>query len=107
MDKVLIDKIKSNPKYEELVSKRTCFSIILTVIVFVIYYGFTLIIAFDKSLLAAKVSSDSALTIGFPMVTGIIIVSIILCGIYVVRANGEFEDLTNEIKNDVKDLVWY
>jgi uncharacterized membrane protein (DUF485 family) len=45
------------------------------------------------------------MTAAFPVGAAIIVISFITTLIYVKRANSEFEDLTNEIKNDVKDLL--
>ena len=48
--------------------------------------------AFDKSFLARPIG-DGVMSLGIPIGFGVIVVSIILTGVYVVRANGEF-DLT-------------
>ncbi|HEC84376.1 MAG TPA: DUF485 domain-containing protein, partial [Thioploca sp.] len=39
MQQELVDKIKNNPKYHELVSKRSRFAWILSIIMLVIYYA--------------------------------------------------------------------
>ncbi|BAK72515.1 MAG: DUF485 domain-containing protein [Arcobacter sp.] len=104
MDKDLVNKIKSNPKYQELVSKRNSFSLILSLFVLAMFYSYVLVIAFDKELLATRIG-DGVMTLAFPIGAAIILISFITTLIYVKRANSEFEDLTNEIKNDVKDLL--
>ena len=100
----LVDRIENNPKYQELVSKRNSFGIKLGVFVLVMFYAFILTIAFNKEILATKIG-DGLTTIAFPIALAILIISFITTLIYVKRANGEFEDLTNEIKEDVKDLI--
>jgi len=100
----LVKKIEEHPKYKELVSKRTSFSIKLGVFVLVMFYAFILTIAFNKEVLATKIG-DGLTTVAFPIALAILIISFITTLIYVKRANGEFEDLTNEIKKDVKDLL--
>lgn len=105
MDNKLIDRIKANPKYQELVSKRSSFAIKLAVFVLVVYYGFILTIAFNKEIFATKIAPDSLLTIALPIAVAIIIIAFLTTIVYVVKANGEFEDLTNDIKNDVKDVL--
>ncbi|MDY6993042.1 MAG: DUF485 domain-containing protein, partial [Pseudomonadota bacterium] len=72
MQKEMIDKIKNNPKYHELVSKRTRFAWLLAIIMLIIYYAFILIIAFKPTLLATKMSAGSVITIGIPI--GILII---------------------------------
>ena len=91
------DHIRNNPKFQELVSKRTTFAWTLSVIILVMYFGFIGIIAFDKSMLAAPLAAGSVTTIGFPIGVGVILAAIILTGIYVYRANGEFDELNRQI----------
>ncbi len=104
MDKELVNKIKSNPKYNELVSKRSSFATILSMFVLVMFYGYVLVIAFNKELLAAKIG-DGVMTYAYPVGAAIIVISFITTLIYVNRANSEFEELETAIKNDVKDLL--
>ena len=104
MNKDLVLKIKSNPKYQELVSKRNSFSLKLSIFILTMFYAYILVIAFNKVILATRIG-DGVMTIAFPIGAAIIIISFITTLIYVKRANSEFEDLTNEIKEDVKDLL--
>ena len=45
------------------------------------------------------------MTIAWPIAVAIIIIAFVTTLIYVVKANGEFEDLETSIKNDVKDIL--
>ncbi|WP_419770420.1 MAG: DUF485 domain-containing protein [Candidatus Marinarcus sp.] len=105
MNEELAERIKANPKYKELVSKRTSFALKLGFFVLAIFYAFILVIAFDKELLATKLSDAGVMTIAFPVAAAIIVISFITTLIYVRRANGEFEDLTDAIREDVKDAL--
>ena len=100
----MVDRIENNPKYQELVSKRNGFGIKLGIFVLVMFYTYIMVIAFNKELLATKIG-DGVTTVAFPIALAILIISFITTLIYVKRANGEFEDLTNDIKNDVKDMM--
>ena len=104
MNKELVERIKSNPKYTELITKRSSFAMKLAIFMLVVYYGFILTIAFNKEIFATTIG-DSILTISIPIGATIIVLAFITTVIYVVRANGEFEDLENSIKNDVKDIL--
>ena len=104
MKKELIEQIKNDPNYKELVQKRTAFSIKLTVAMLVVYFAFILTIAFDPKLLGTPLSGDSVTTIGIPIGMAVIVFAFVLTGIYTKRANGEFDDLSNKIKNSVKEL---
>ncbi|MDR3441254.1 DUF485 domain-containing protein [Telmatospirillum sp.] len=96
-NKLSAEKIRSNPKYAELVSKRSGFAWSLTGLVLAIYYGFILIIAFMPQFLATPLSAGSVTTIGLPIGVGVILSAIVLTGIYVYRANGEFDELTKDL----------
>ncbi len=97
----MIEQIRNNPKYQELVSKRNKFAWTLSIIMLVVYYAFILVIAFDPSLLGAKIGGG-VMTVGIPIGIAIIIIAFALAGIYVKRANGEFDKLTQQIKDEVK-----
>ncbi len=104
MNDELVERIESNPKYQELVSKRTSLGVKLGVFVLVLFYSYILTIAFNKQLLATKIG-DSMTTIGFPIALAILVISFLTTLIYVKKANTEFEELTNEIRKDVKGLI--
>jgi uncharacterized membrane protein (DUF485 family) len=90
-------RIAANPKYQKLKSTRTSYSIIMTILVMLVYYGYILLVAFDKQFLATKLGAGMVTSIGIPMGVGVIVITIILTNIYVRRANSEFDDLTAEI----------
>ncbi|MFA5501706.1 MAG: DUF485 domain-containing protein [Sulfurovaceae bacterium] len=101
MKQDMVKQILSNPKYQELVSKRSKFAWTLSIVILVVYYAFVLVIAFDPALLGAKIG-DGVISVGIPVGMGIIVLSFILTGVYVRRANSEFEALTQDIKNSLK-----
>ncbi len=101
MQQDLVHAIRSNPKYHELVSKRSKFAWTLAAVMLVIYYGFILLIAFDKEFLAQSLWTGSVTTVGIPIGVGVILSAFLLTGIYVFRANAEFDRLTREIKEEV------
>ena len=104
MNKELVDRIKNNPKYKELIAKRGSFAAKLAIFMLVVYYGFVLVIAFNKEVFATKIG-DGVMTVAWPIGVAIIVIAFITTLIYVVRANGEFADLELSIKNDVKDII--
>jgi len=104
MNDELVKRIKANPNYQELVKKRTSFALKLGIFVLVMFYAYILTIAFNPTVLGTKIG-EGVMTIAFPVAAAIIIISFITTLIYVSRANGEFEDLTDKVKEDVKDLL--
>jgi uncharacterized membrane protein (DUF485 family) len=95
----VIDKIQSHPKYQELRSKRSGFGWLLTVLMLVVYYGYVALMAFDKAFLAQPIG-PGVTSLGIPLGFGVIVFTIVITGIYVNRANGEYDALTAEILKD-------
>lgn len=89
------DRIRANPKFQEFVSKRNAYSVLMTILGAIAYYGFILLVAFDKELLATKMGAGMTTSIGVPIGVGVIVFTIVITWIYVRRANGEFDE-TNE-----------
>ena len=96
-----VDKVRDNPKYQELISKRTRFSWTMAIIMLVIYYTFIMIIAFAPGFLGTPIAPGSVMTIGIPVGIGVIISAFLLTGIYVFRANTQSDRLNKEIKEEV------
>jgi uncharacterized membrane protein (DUF485 family) len=99
MSDPVVDKILRNPKYQELQSKRNSFGWMLTIIMMVAYYGYIALIAFNKPFLAQPVGAGVT-SLGIPIGMGVIVFTIVITGIYVRRANSEFDALTKDILKD-------
>ncbi len=104
MTKETVEQIKNNPKYQELVSKRSSFAWKLSIVMLVVYYTFIMLIAFKPELLGMKLG-DSVITLGIPLGIFIIILSFILTGIYVRRANSEFDVLSQEVRDSIEKVA--
>jgi uncharacterized membrane protein (DUF485 family) len=95
MDEKMLARIKGDPNYQALVKERSSFGWTLAIITLVLYYGYIAIVAFAPALIATKVSG--AITVGIIMGAALILLSIVLTGIYVLRANSRYDDLTRAI----------
>ncbi len=102
MAEELYARIIKNPKYHALKSKRNSYAFLMTVLMFVAYYGYILLIAFNKEFLATKVAAGGVMSIGIPMGLGVILFTIVLTTIYVRRANSEFDTETEEIIKEAR-----
>jgi uncharacterized membrane protein (DUF485 family) len=100
MDTDLTRRIAANPKYQELKAKRTSLGWWLALAMMIVYYGFILLVAFNKPFLAQRLG-DGVTTIGMPIGLGVIVFTVIITGIYVRRANTVFDRLTDEIAKAV------
>ncbi|PQA82178.1 DUF485 domain-containing protein [Limnohabitans sp. TS-CS-82] len=99
MSDPVVDKIQSHPKYLELRSKRNSFGVLLTILMMVVYYGYIALIAFNKPFLAQPIGAGVT-SLGIPIGLGVIIFTIVITGLYVRRANSEYDALTKEILKD-------
>ncbi|GAB1440232.1 DUF485 domain-containing protein [Providencia sp.] len=102
MNATAYEKVEDNPRFKELVRKRSRFSWLLSIITLVLYVGFIFLIAFDPSWLGTPISEGSYITRGIPVGIGLIVISFVLTGLYVIRANGEYDRLTAEILKEVE-----
>ncbi|MEO7169371.1 MAG: DUF485 domain-containing protein, partial [Sphingomonas sp.] len=71
----------------------------LTFVMLAAYFGFVLLIAFDKSALAAPIGSGVT-SIGIPVGLGVILLAIGLTGLYVRRANRDYDALVQSLAED-------
>ena len=96
MSDPMVERIQCNPKYQQLKRTRSRYGWTLAILMLVVYYGYIGLIAFDKEFLA-KPMGAGVTTIGIPIGMAVIVFSIVITGLYVRRANGEFDRLTREI----------
>lgn len=97
----LVQKIKRDPSYHRLVKTRSRFGWTLTAVMMLVYYGYILLIAFDKELLASKTGAG-VMTWGMPLGLFVIVFTVLVTGLYVRRANKQFDDLTQAIHDRVQ-----
>jgi uncharacterized membrane protein (DUF485 family) len=95
MDQKSLSRIESDPNYLKLVSERKSLGWTLTIITLVMYYGYIAIVAFAPSIIATPLVGT--ITVGIVLGLAIILASILLTGIYVMRANAEYDDLTSAV----------
>ena len=92
-------KLQDLPEFKSLVFKKWRVSLLLTFIMLVIYFGFILLIAFDKPFLATLIGHN--ITIGLPIGLGILVVAWLLTGIYILWANKIYDKHVEELKNKI------
>ena len=90
-------RIRANPKFQEFVSKRNSYSILMTILGAMAYYGFILLVAYNKEFLAQKLAPGAVTSVGIPIGVGVIVFTIVLTWVYVRRANSEFDETNAEI----------
>jgi uncharacterized membrane protein (DUF485 family) len=92
------EKVLADPRYQQLVQRRGRFTWTLSIIMLVAYFGYIALVAFDKSLLARPIGGGVT-SLGIPVGVGLILLAILLTGLYVRRANREFDPLVKALRD--------
>lgn len=82
-------ELLDSPELRRLVSRRWTVSLLLTAALFAAYYGFILLVALDKELLASRIGEVT--TLGIPIAAAVIVVAWALTAIYVRWANRRYD----------------
>jgi uncharacterized membrane protein (DUF485 family) len=86
-------------EFKRLVRGKWTIAIILTILLFVLYYGFILLVAADKPFLAQKIGVYT--TLGIPIGVGVIVGAWVLTAIYVSWANRVQDVEVNRLVDDL------
>ncbi len=101
MSSAVFEQIRSNPKYPLMVARRRRLAGMLAGVVLGLFFAFILVVAFAPALLA-KTVGDGVTTIAVPLGVAMIVLFWLLTGLYVVRAQRDFDQIRNEILREVK-----
>jgi len=82
-------QLLDSPDFHRLVSRRLRVSLVLTALLFVMYYGFILLIATDKALLSRRIGDVT--TLGIPLAAAVILGAWVLTAVYVIWANRSYD----------------
>lgn len=101
MDQDIAQLIKADPNYHKLVKTRSRYGWTLTWSMMVVYYGFILLVAFNKEWMGTRLG-EGVMTWAMPVGLAVIVFTVVITGVYVRRANGEFDELTAAIRARAK-----
>jgi len=103
MSPSIYSQIRQNPKFRELVAKRSRLAWALSITVLVLFYGLVLIVAFKPALIGERVAEGSTLTVGVAAGLFMFVFFWLLTALYVRKANGEFDAITRDIIDATKE----
>ena len=92
-------RLARDERYIRLVRRRSRFAWMLTAIMLVIYFGYILLIAFRRDLLATPIGGGVT-SAGIPIGIGVILVGIVLTAVYVRQANRHFDPELEALRED-------
>ena len=98
----LIQRVSRDPVFRDLERRRSRFAWSLTFIMVAIYFGFILTVAFAPAILATPLTEGGVTTLGIPLGVGVILAAFVLTGLYVRRANSDFDATTERIIERLK-----
>jgi uncharacterized membrane protein (DUF485 family) len=102
MSSALYQQIRANPKFRELEARRSRLAWLLSAIVLAVYYGLMMVVAFWPQSLHTPLAEGNAVTIGVPLGAAVIVLSWLLTGLYVYRANTTFDELNEQILSEAR-----
>ena len=75
--------------FRHMLARRWRVSLVLTALLFVLYYGYIMLIAVNRELLSAKIGDVT--TLGIPLGAAVIVGAWVLTAVYVVWANRQYD----------------
>jgi uncharacterized membrane protein (DUF485 family) len=80
-----------SPEFHGLVARRWRMSLLLSALLFILYYGYIVLIAADRALLSRRLSTDGATTVAIPVGAAVILGAWVLTAVYVIWANRHYD----------------
>lgn len=96
-----VQKILSNPEFQKLARKKATLGWTFSAMMFVIYVVYIATIGLYPEAFGIPVSEGATSTWGIYVGVFVIIFAFAITGIYVYKANGEFENTTQKVVRDV------
>jgi uncharacterized membrane protein (DUF485 family) len=93
-------EILASAEFRHLVTRRWRISLILTALLFIIYYGYILLIAADRAWLSTRIGTST--TMGIPLGVGVIVAAWLLTAAYVAWANRYYDPEVERLRDQLK-----
>lgn len=103
MEQRRIQQIIASPEFQKMAQKKRRLAAVFSIVVLIMYFSFISLVSFNKDFISSTVSAGMSATYGVYIGIGICVLMVILTGIYAYKANGEFEALTQEVIDKVRD----
>ncbi|MFZ9848238.1 MAG: DUF485 domain-containing protein [Flavobacteriales bacterium] len=89
-------EVLQSVEFKKLTKKRWSVALILTAFMLLAYFGFLLMVAFDKDFFKQKIGEVT--TIAIPIGIGLILLAWLMTGIYTYWANNFYDKEVEELK---------
>lgn len=94
----------ANPTFQKLTRSRAALGWTLVTIMWVVYFGFILLVAFNKTdgmILSTKIGPGSTTSVAIVAGFAILIATFLITALYVIVANSKFDRLSRELRGEV------
>lgn len=102
MDDVLAKRVLSHPKFINMAKRKSRLRWVFSALMFIVYFTFIALIGLNPEAFATPVSSGSFTTWGIYVGLFVIFFAFAITGIYVHKANGEYERMTQSVIDDIQ-----
>jgi len=93
-------ELLASDDFRHLVTRRWRVALLLTLALFVVYYGFILLVATQRGLLATRVGEVT--TLGIVMGVGVLVLAWVLTAIYVIWANRHYDPEVQRLRDRLR-----
>lgn len=97
MAQEIYERVVAHPQYAELTRKRSRFALVLSFIVLAVFYAFVALATLAPASFAAPVTEGLTWPLGLVAGFVIQIFAFVMTGVYVRRANGEFDAINRRL----------
>ena len=96
------EAILADPRFQKLTRARSTLGWTLAGIMWVVYFGFILLVAFNKTdgqILSAKIAPGATISVAIVAGFAILVATFVITAIYVIVANSRFDRLAGELRD--------
>lgn len=102
MDDVLAKRVLNHPEFINMAKKKSRLGWTFSALMFLVYFTFIALIGLNPNAFATPISTGATTTWGIYIGLFVIIFAFVITGIYVHKANGEYERMTQSVVDDIK-----
>ncbi|OTH22553.1 cation acetate symporter [Pseudomonas aeruginosa] len=97
MSSLLYARIRASARFQQLVARRNRFTLSLLLLILATFHGYIALVSFCPELIARRLAQGSNMTFGVAAGVFLFVFFCALSALYVYRANGEFDRLTQAL----------
>jgi len=93
-------EVLGSPEFKQLVARRFKVSAVLLVLLFIVYYGYILLIPYAPEFMKTKIGEVT--TIAIPLGVAVIVAAFVLTAIYIVWANSSYDPEVARLRSHLR-----